>query len=139
MILRRYGSSLHSVDLNFDSKALTEIGFRKNGARSESADEFSSAWERVSGHEVTGSAEGAVQDEVESDLLQDLAEQIRKLVAALESHDVLVVESEQGTDYPKTRTQTRTIVVEGENKLRFTTTVHPPLRVAIYRKRGGSG
>ena len=139
MILRRYGSALHSVDLNFDSKALTEIGFRKNGDRSEPADEFSAAWERVSGHELTATAEGAVQGEVERDLLKDLAEQIRRLVAALEPHDVLVIESEQGTDYPKTRTQTRTIAAEGENKLRFTATVHPPLRVAIYRKRGGSG
>jgi hypothetical protein len=139
MIFRRYGTSLQSVDLNFDSKALTEIGFRKNGERAEPADEFSSGWERVRGHELAATSEGAVQDEVERGLLKDLEGQIRRLEAELGPGDVLVVESEQGTDYPKTRTQTRTVAVGGENRLRFITTVHPPLRVAIYRKRGASG
>jgi hypothetical protein len=139
MILRRYGSSLQSVDLNFDSKALTEIGFRKNGAHAEPADDFATAWERVRGHELAATSEGSVQDEVERDLLKDLEGQIRKLEGELGADDVLVVESEQGTDYPKTRTQTRTVVVGGGNRLRFTTTVHPPLRVGIYRKRGASG
>ena len=76
---------------------------------------------------------------VERDLLRDLEGQVRKLEGELGPDEVLVVESEQGTDYPKTRTQTRTIGVDGENHLRFTTTVHPPLRVGIYRKRGASG
>ena len=139
MILRRYGTSFQSVDLNFDSKALTEIGFRKNHDRSEPADDFTAGWERVGGHELAATQEGSVQDEVEQKLLKDLEAQIRKLEGELGPDDVLVVESEQGTDYPKTRTQTRTIVVGSENQLHFTTTVHPPLRVAIYRKRGASG
>jgi hypothetical protein len=76
-----------------------------------------------------------VQDEVEGKLLKDLEGQVRRLEQQLGQGETLVIESEQGTDYPKTRTQTRTIVVEGENKLHFTTTVHPPLRVGVYRKR----
>jgi len=135
MILRRYGSSYHSVDLNFDSKALTEIGFRKDGSHSEPADEFAGAWERVRAEELAATGEGSVQDEVEQKLLADLEGQVRRLQQTVGSGEVLVIESEQGTDYPKTRTQTRTIVVEGENKLHFTTTVHPPLRVGVYRKR----
>src|SRR5688572_18389209 len=139
MILRRYGSSYQSVDLNFDSKALTEIGFRKNGERSEPVEEFTGAWERVRGHELAATSEGSVQDEVEQKLLKDLEAQVRELLKALGPSEALVIESEQGTDYPKTRTQTRTIVLQGENRLHFTTTVQPPLRVAIYRKRGASG
>ena len=135
MILRRYGNSYHSVDLNFDSKALTEIGFRKNGDHSEPSDEFAAAWERARGHDLVATSEGSVQDEVEQKLLKDLEAQIRDLAKQLGAGETLVIESEQGTDYPKTRTQTRTIVVEGENKLHFTTTVHPPLRVGVYRKR----
>ena len=135
MILRRYGSSYHSVDLNFDSKALTEIGFRKNNERAEPADEFGAAWERMSVHELVATAEGSVQDEVEQALLADLEGQVRRLTGQLGAEELLVIESEQGTDYPKTRTQTRTVVVEGQNRLHFTTTVHPPLRVGVYRKR----
>ena len=135
MILRRYGSSYQSVDLNFDSKALTEIGFRKNGDRSEPADEFAGAWERVRAEDLVANGEGMVQDEVEQKLLKDLEAKLREMEKQLGSGEALVIESEQGTDYPKTRTQTRTIVVEGENKFHFTTTVHPPLRVGVYRKR----
>ena len=135
MILRRYGTSFQSVDLNFDSKALTEIGFRRNQERSEPAEEFAAEWEKLRGHELVATGEGQVQAEVEQQLLEDLEGQIRKLEGALGPGEVLVIESEQGTDYPKTRTQTRTIVVEGENKFHFTTTVHPPLRVGVYRKR----
>jgi len=30
MMLQRYGRSYQSMDLNFDSKALNEVGFRRN-------------------------------------------------------------------------------------------------------------
>lgn len=139
MILRRYGTTYQSVDLNFDSKALTEIGFRRNQERAEPADQFGEQWERVRGSELAAEAEGTVHDEVEQRLLGDLEAQLRALEAELGPDEVLVIESEQGTDYPKTRTQTRNAVVEGENRLHFTTTVQPPLRVGIYRKRGASG
>lgn len=139
MILRRYGSSLQSVDINFDARALTEVGFRRNQERSEPADEFSAAWEPLTEHALEGQAEGHVQEEVERTLLADLEARLRALDAGLGADEVLVVENEQGSDYPKTRTQTRTVVVDGENRLHFTTVVQPPLRVAVYRRRGATG
>jgi hypothetical protein len=139
MILRRYGTSVQSVDINFDSKALTEVGFRRNQERSEPADTFVVEWERVRGHEIAGEAEGTVQDAVEKSLLEDMEAELRRLDAELAPEEVILVESEQGADYPKTRTKTRTVVVDGENRLHFTTTVDPPLRVAVYRKRGAAG
>jgi hypothetical protein len=49
--------------------------------------------------------------------------------------DLLLIESEQGTDYPKVRDRKEGIVVEGESKLVFHWRVEPPLRVGIYRRR----
>jgi hypothetical protein len=48
---------------------------------------------------------------------------------------VLVVESEQGKDYPKTREKTTTQVSAGQNKLFFQHYIDPPLRVGVYRQR----
>jgi hypothetical protein len=51
---------------------------------------------------------------------------------------LLMIESQPGRDYPKLRDQTKVEVVGGiENRLHFTWTVDPPLRVGIYRRRGG--
>ena len=47
-----------------------------------------------------------------------------------------MVESEQGVDYPKTHTLQKTVVIEGENRFHFTTTVQPPLRLGVYRRKG---
>lgn len=138
MILRRYGSSLHSVAANFDSKALTEIGFRRDHERTEEREQFEAAHEKVREHELTGSAEGFVQDEVERALLADLLARLTELEKGLAGGEELVVESEQGVDYPKTHTHQKTVVVEGENRLHFTTTVRPPLRLGVYRRKGTS-
>ena len=135
MILRRYGTSVQSVDPNFDSKAHTEIGFRRNHERSDPADEFTAAWERVDAHELVAETEGSVQDEVEGRALGDLEGQLRRLESGLGPGEVLVVENEQESDHPKTHT----VAVEGENRLHFRITVRPALRVGVYRKRGGSG
>ena len=134
MILRRYGSAVHSVVPHFDSKALTEIGFRRDQERSHPTEEFDAAHQRVREHELIGSAEGYVQDEVEQALLTDLESRLRRIERDLAEDEVLVVESEQGVDYPKTHTHQKTVVIEGENRFHFTTTVHPPLRVGVYRK-----
>ena len=135
MILRRYGTSLQGVDLSFYSKALTEIGFRRNKEHSKPADEFMVDWERVRGHELAGQAEGRVQNEVEQRLLKDMESELRRIRDGPGPDEVLLIDSEQGTDYPKTRT----VVVDGENRLRFTNTVRPLLRVVVYRKRSASG
>ena len=131
MIFRRYGNSVQSVAVDFDSKALTEIRFRRDNEVAHDADEFAK-WQRVRGHELDGKAEGWVQDEVEQMLLEDLEAQLRTVEGGLAPDELLLIESEPGTDYPKTVTQQKTVNVDGENKFRFTSTLRPPLRVGIY-------
>ena len=135
MILRRYGTTIQSVETNFDSKALTEIGFRRDRAYSAPADEFFSRHERISQHLLEAEAEGDVQDEVESEMLQRLLRQLLEIEGELAENELLVVESEQGQDYPKTRSQQKTVVVEGENRLYFHSTMSPPLKVAVFKAR----
>jgi hypothetical protein len=136
MIFRRYGGSVHSVTIDFDSKALTEIRFRKDNQIAHHADEVA-AWERLRAHELEGRAEGWVQDEVEQTLLADLEAQLRRIEAELGPDERLIVESEPGTDYPKTVTHQKTVTVEGENKFHFTSTLRPPLRLGVYRTSAG--
>jgi hypothetical protein len=134
MIFRRYGDSVQSVALDFDSKALTEIRFRRDHERSEPAERFVTHWRRVREHLLEGRAEGFVQDEVEQVLLNDIEAQLRALERGLGADELLVVESENGVDYPKTHTHQTTVTIEGENRLHFTITLRPPLRVGIYRR-----
>lgn len=136
MILRRYGDSVHSVDLDFDSKALTEIRFRRDHEHAEPTDRFHAAWRRVRGHELEGSAEGFVQDEVEQVLLADLERRLRAIERELAEDERLLVESEVGTDFPKTHTHQKTVTVDGENRFHFTSTLRPPLRLGVYRRSG---
>ena len=135
MILRRYGTTLRSVETNFDSKALTEIGFRRDHAFSVPADDFLAGHERVSGHLLAAESEGDVQDEVESAMLQQLLDQLLRIEDDLAEDELVVVESEQGQDYPKTRTRRKNVVVDGENRLYFHSSVSPPLKVAVFRVR----
>lgn len=132
MIVKRYGTTFQSVELNFESKALNEIGFRRDRRRSWSAEEFEEAHERVSTQELTAEAQGRVQDHTEQALLDDLEGQVRDLIADLDESEVLVFENGD-SDYPKTRQKTRNLVEGGENVLHFTYTVSPPLRFAVYR------
>jgi hypothetical protein len=134
MILRRYGDSLHSVELNFDSKALTEIGFRRDQGLSMPREGFEQRYQRMDAHELAAEMEGWVQDEVERGALDQLAARVRELEAELPEGGVLVIESEQGVDHPKTRTDQKTVVEQGENRFFFKVRVEPPLRVARYRK-----
>lgn len=133
MILRRYGKTFESVELNFDSKALSEIGFRRDRERSFDAEAFESAYRRVQEHEVVEEAEGDVQDHTEQVLLEKLAARIREIEAAAADGDLLVVENEQGHGWPKTKQTTRNVIVEGENRLHFSYTIAPPIRVGVYR------
>ncbi len=135
MILRRYGTTIRSVETNFDSKALTEIGFRRDHTFSAPADDFLAGHERVSGHLLAAESEGDVQDEVESAMLQQLLDQLLKIEDDLAEGELVVVESEQGQDYPKTRTRQKNVVVDGENRLYFHSSVSPPLKVAVFRVR----
>lgn len=133
MIFRRYGTSFHSVDLNFDSLALSEVGFRRNREQSMPVEDFDASYDLVETHEIVAEAEGEVQDHTEQVLLDKLEEQIDALRSGLEEGEVLVVENEQGHDYPKTKQQTSNVIVEGENRLHFEYTIAPALRIGLYR------
>lgn len=134
MILKKYGSAMQSVALNFDSKALNEIGFRRDHEHSIPTDEFESGWTQLSVHELDTSDEGDVQDETEQKLLDHLESEIRNLLDALQDGEVLVVENENGVDWPKTKHKQRVVVDGIENRLHFTAWVEPPLRIGRYRK-----
>lgn len=136
MILRRYGNTLQSVDTDFDSKALSEVGFRRDREFSISADEFEETYAEVETHEISAETEGAVQDETQQRLLDEMEAELRALEAKLDEGEVLVVENEQGVDYPKAKDVRKNVIVEGENRLHFSARVEPPLRIGVYRKEG---
>lgn len=135
MIFKRYGTTLQSVVTNFDSKALNEIGFRRDRARSMTSEDFEAAFENVTTHELTAEAEGDVQDETEQLLLDRLEARLRELLDSVGEGEVLVVENADARDWPKTRQHTRNVVVAGENRLHFTYHMAPALRVGVYRRR----
>ena len=135
MIFRRYGNAYHSVELNFDSKALNEIGFRRDKTESIPVDEFET-FEKKTAHELVAESEGMVQDETEQVLLQRLADQLLAIDRNLGPGEILVVENDQGNDWPKTKQTTKNIIVGGENKLHFTYTMGPPLRATVWRRPG---
>jgi hypothetical protein len=135
MIFRRYGNAYQSVELNFDSKALNEIGFRRDRVGSIEADDFASCVQ-IAKHELVAEAEGPVQDETEQQLLDRLKEKLLGLDRALGSGEFLVVENEQGNDWPKTRQVTSNVIVQGENRLYFNYSVAPAMRVTVWRRPG---
>ncbi len=137
MIVRRYGSTVQSVVPNFDSRAMTEIGFVRTTDLSIPAAEFAERYEQVEERALVATAEGDVKVEAEQALLDDLLEQIAELRAGLTEEMLILVESQPGRDYPKLRDQTTVRVVGGiENRLHFTWTVDPPLRLGVYRPKG---
>ena len=133
MIFRQYGASFQSIELNFDSKALSEVGFRRNHQMSIGVDGFGSEYKLVETHEIVAEAEGDVQDQTEQQLLDKLEGAVAVLVSDLGEGEVLVIENEQGRDYPKTKQQTSNVIVDGENRLHFFYTIAPPLRIGRYR------
>lgn len=135
MIAKRYGSKVHSVTPNFDARAMNEVGFQRDNEWSMSTDEFMESYQKTETHELTAAAEGDVQGDAEEKLLESLQQQLAAVEKTVGDGDVLMIESEQGVDYPKTRhTQTNQLVGH-ENRLFFRFTVEPPLRVAVYRRR----
>jgi hypothetical protein len=136
MILKRYGSNVLSVTPNFDSRAMTEVGFMRDGALSLPVGEFADQYERVGGRELTASAEGDVQGDVEDAVLADLLKQVESVAAEAGEGSVLLIENEVGKDQAKTRGTQATKVVATENRLFFTYTIDPPLRIGIHRKKG---
>jgi hypothetical protein len=135
MILRRYGTKVLSVTPNFDSRAMTEVGFVRDGAFSMEAAEFDEGWERSAGRELAAQAKGNVQGDVEDAVLASLREQLDALAAGLEDGHALLIENSQGVDQPKTRGTQKTILVEGENRLVFEYSIDPPLRLGVMRPK----
>lgn len=135
MIVRRYGVTMQRVTPNFDANAMNEIGFLRDGGWSRAAKEFEADYERGAVHELTARAHGDVQGAVEEAVLRDLEEQLEGLAAKLAAGEVLLVENQPGQDQAKTRGAQTTLVVEGENRLRFEYVIDPPLRVSIWRPR----
>lgn len=134
MILKRYGARLHSVQPDFDSRALTEIGFRRDRRLSLGVDDFAEKYDAVETLELTAHADGPVHDRAEQELLGNLERELRRLEAGA-GEGVVVIESAQGVDYPKTRDRKRNQIREGRNRLYFHWTVDPPLRVGLFRRR----
>lgn len=135
MILRKYGATYLSVDLNFDSKALNEVGFRRNRQTSLSVEDLESGYVLAETVELVAGAEGEVQDHTEQLLLDRLESQIDELRDRLTDGEILVVQNEQGHDYPKTKNKTTNVIVEGENKLHFAYSIAPPLRISRYQPK----
>lgn len=135
-ILRRYGATYQSVDLDFDSKALNEIGFRRNHRTSIAVDELSTRYEVVETFDLTAEANGDVQDATEQELLNRLEARLREVLESVPDGGVLVVENEMGHDYPKTRQKISNVTTGIDNTLHFEYTVAPPLRVSTYRPKG---
>jgi len=134
MILRRFGKNFESVEVDFDARAMTEIGFRRDHTFSIPTEEFETGYTRVEGAELTAAASGTVQDEAEQAVLDGLRSELSAFEARGEEGDLVVVESQQGLDYPKTREERRNIIVEGANRFAFHWQIDPPLKVGRYRR-----
>jgi hypothetical protein len=135
MLLRRQGKRVQEVEPAFDPRALTEIAFRPAGGQ-EDAEAFDARMERVAEHALEATAHAAVQAEAEQALLDELEAKLEAVRGGLGDGEVLVVESQPGTDWPKTREKRKDVIVEGENRFHFNWWVEPPLRVVVYRPRG---
>ena len=134
MLLRRFGTAFHSVTPSFDSRALSEISFRRNGTLSVPVDEFERTYLKVSEEAIGGEAQGSVQSAVEDELLRKLEADVTDRLSRLSEGEVIVVENEQGVDYPKVRDKKKGTIVEGENRLHFEWRIDPPLRLGHYRR-----
>lgn len=134
MLLRRYGETVQSVELDFDPLALTEFGFRRDREFVLPVEQFEADYEKLSEASLAAEAEGAVQTEVEKFVVDRVEASLREMQAGLGEGELLLVESTAGVDFPKLRERKHGIIVEGENRIHFRWWVDPPLRVGLYRK-----
>ncbi len=68
-------------------------------------------------------------------VLQRLLDQLMELDAGLAEGEFVVVEADLDQGHPKTRTDQKNVVVEGENRSCLFSSVSPPLKVAVFRAR----
>jgi hypothetical protein len=130
MIIRRYGNRFHSVSLDFDPTAMTEVGFRRDGTREWDAEEFLAAYEMIREEALMAQATDVVQEAAERIMLDNLKVQVNELLEGLEEGQFLSVESRMGVDHPRTRYDRPT---RGDRE--FTYTLDKPLRVGIWSKK----
>jgi len=130
MIIRRYGNRLHSVDLNFDPAAMTEVGFRRDGNQEWEADDFMDRYRMVREEEITAEATDPVQATAERAMLDALEEKVRAIHHSLEEGQILSVESRTGVDYPRTR---HSRSKKGDQD--FTYTLQHPLRLGVWERK----
>jgi len=131
MIIRRYGNRFHSVELDFDPAAMTEVGFRRDGQKEWDTEEFLAAYELVREEDVIAEATDVVQDTAERTMLASLKDKVFAIHDALEEGQFLSIESKVGVDYPRTRYDRPTT---GDKA--FTYTLDRPLRVGIWSRKG---
>ena len=130
MIIRRYGNRVHSVSLDFDPAALTEVGFRRDGQVEWDLGEFLDEHRMVREVEIIAEATDPVQERAEREMLLKLAAQVNELHDSLEEGQYLTIESKSGVDFPRTRYERSTPGDQG-----FTYTLDRPLRLGIWEKR----
>ncbi|MFH1763902.1 MAG: hypothetical protein ABIF09_06900 [Gemmatimonadota bacterium] len=132
MIIRRYGNRFHSVVIDFDPAAMTEVGFRKDGKREWEAEEFLDAYQMVREEEISAEATDPVQATAERIMLDALEEKFKAVHAGLEEGQYLSIESRTGVDHPRTRHQRSKI---GDQE--FTYSLNHPLRLGVWEKKAG--
>ena len=130
MIIRRYGTRIHSVSHDFDPAAMTEVGFRRDGEREWSVEEFEAAFTMIREAEIIAEATHAVQERAEREMLETLEQRLEEVRATLDEGHLISVESKAGVDYPRTRYDRST---KGEQD--FTYTLDRPLRLAVWAPR----
>ncbi len=67
--------------------------------------------------------------------MEELESKVQARLDDLNEGELLLVENQQGVDYPKVRDRKEGIIVEGENRLYFHWRVDPPIRLGLYRRR----
>jgi hypothetical protein len=131
MIIRRYGNRFHSVALDFDPAAMTEVGFRRDGEKEWPADEFLAEHEMVREEEIIAESTDPVQEKAERIMLETLEDRFNMIHEALEEGQFLSIESKAGVDHPRTRYDR---VTKGDRE--FTYTLDRPLRLGVWQKKG---
>ncbi len=135
MILRRYGATVAQVEPEFAAVAFNEIGFVRRGGFTAALEDFRDRYERTGEREISAEAEGHVKIEVESATLDLLAHRLAEAERGLAPGELLLLENELGRDYPRLHEKTETLVEHGRNRLHFYYSVHPPLRMGVWRPR----
>ena len=69
MIIRRYGNRFHSVSIDFDPAAMTEVGFRRDGEQEWDTEEFMSQHELIREEEIIAESSDVVQEKAEREML----------------------------------------------------------------------